>query len=58
MKGNEACAGQKQAPINIVTSTAKYQESMGNLIYTGYNLNPTAMKLKNNGHTGRWILLL
>ncbi len=52
MDGNEACAGRKQSPINIVSSLTNFVSSMGNLVYTGYDQNPSSMRLKNNGHTG------
>ena len=53
LPGNEVCGGKKQSPIDIQTSDVVNGRNLTEFMFTGYDVKPTAMTLKNNGHTGR-----
>ncbi|KAK6192141.1 hypothetical protein SNE40_003670 [Patella caerulea] len=46
------CGQNSQSPINIVSSGATLQASLGNMTMTGYD-TPVALTIKNNGHTAQ-----
>ncbi|NWH79948.1 CAH4 anhydrase, partial [Piaya cayana] len=49
-----ACKGSKQSPINIVTKTVTYRESLKPLEFEGYDVKGSSKwTIENNGHTGK-----
>ena len=52
LRGNEACGGKKQSPVNIENSEAVSNENLTEFTFTGYDTKPDSMLLRNNGHTG------
>ena len=53
LPGNDACGGKKQSPIDIQTSEVVNDKNLTEFMFTEYDVKPTAMTMKNNGHTGR-----
>ena len=53
LPGNEACGGKNQSPIDIQTSDVTDDKNLTEFMFTGYDVKPAAMTMKNNGHTGR-----
>lgn len=47
------CGGQRQSPINIVTSKVKHDSKLTSFIFEGHE-NIFNMSVENHGQSGRW----
>ncbi|NXJ89486.1 CAH4 anhydrase, partial [Corythaixoides concolor] len=57
-KTYNACKGNKQSPINIVTKNVIYDKSLKPLNFEGYDSKGSSKwNIENNGHTGKYCQL-